>query len=290
MSGFRGQRVLVTGATGFIGSRVAHLLAAAGAELHITVREGSRRDRLGPLWDEVQRHQLDLVDADRVQRVVADVAPHYVFHLAKERAGATFEGEVAVTLRLAEALHGLKGLRAWVRTALSAREKFGQQGDGYVAAALAKKYGLPIVTLDLYQVYGPGQMRSDFPIKLIAAVLAGGGPTPEMVEGGGVQDFVFVEDVAAAYLAAGLAPQAQGESIPIGTGIGCTRGEVASRVLEKMDALPPGTGLPPRKEGDGGHPAKIEKAERLLGWKASTTLDAGLDQVIKWCRLSAQAS
>jgi dihydroflavonol-4-reductase len=71
-------RTLVTGATGFIGSRVAHRLAARGDELRVTTRESSSDEALGPL--DCERVRCDLLDRRAVRRAVAGV--DRVFHAA----------------------------------------------------------------------------------------------------------------------------------------------------------------------------------------------------------------
>src|SRR5262249_15299048 len=77
---YAGLRVLVTGATGFLGSHLVRALAAAGAETHTLVRT-TRIASLAPV-DRVRAHSCDLVDAAAVASVVSTVDPDLVFHLA----------------------------------------------------------------------------------------------------------------------------------------------------------------------------------------------------------------
>lgn len=76
--GARLSKVLITGATGFTGRYLAPLLAAAGHEVH-----GTSHDGQGAVFDgAVQLHAVDMTDAEAVSRVIADVAPVKVVHLA----------------------------------------------------------------------------------------------------------------------------------------------------------------------------------------------------------------
>lgn len=243
MKSLRGARVLVTGATGFIGSRLAARLHAAGAEVHLLARASSSGRKLGGLWETLPRHAADLSDAAALAAAVAACGPELVFHLAKEREGASFQKEAAATLRLAAALKArAPGLRRWVRTAHAVREDTGRGADAELCRAMEARFALPVVTLELYQVYGPGQDEKDF---------------AEVREGrGGAKDYVFVEDVVDAYERAALAPGVEGLRFEIGSGA---------------------------VSGDGqGHPADIRAAKERLGWAPRTRLADGLAKTIEW--------
>ena len=71
------NRVLVTGASGFIGSRCMPLLAGAGYEVHGVVPEGVEPNASGVTW-----HVADLLEPDQVLRLFADVRPTHLLHLA----------------------------------------------------------------------------------------------------------------------------------------------------------------------------------------------------------------
>src|SRR5215470_2670783 len=79
-SALSGQRVLVTGAAGFIGSRLCERLVAAGAEVHGVSR--SERDGTVRWWT------ADVTDAVALRAVVQAVRPDVVFHLAGLVSGA----------------------------------------------------------------------------------------------------------------------------------------------------------------------------------------------------------
>jgi nucleoside-diphosphate-sugar epimerase len=71
-----GRRVLLSGATGFIGSRVASTLVESGAHV-IAVHRGSTREGAGVEWRE-----CDLTDFDEVRRLLVELRPEVVLHLA----------------------------------------------------------------------------------------------------------------------------------------------------------------------------------------------------------------
>lgn len=284
MTALASRRVLVTGGTGFIGAHLVRRLLAEKADVHVLVRSEAlnKRGRLADSWKRVTRHVGSLDDPGSLENCVRKADPSGVFHLAKDR-GGSFEADVAKTMRLADALKwNAPGLSRWVRTAHAAREKFGRKGDAHLARLVWSKYQLPVVTLELSQVYGPGQGDGDFPTALIRDVLAG--KKPRIEPGGGVQDFVYVEDVVEAYVQAALRENLEGRTIAIGSGDGRTRSEVAYRLLEKLDVSPSGMGSPRAGARESGEPARLDDARRLLGWEPVTPLDAGLERTIRWVR------
>src|SRR5437868_10150122 len=93
-NGYAGERVLVTGAGGFIGFHLCHSLQAAGAKVHAVMRNDS-----GSIEPAVQRHCGDLSDGEWARELVSDLRPQFVFHLAGEVTGSRAAERVLPTLR-----------------------------------------------------------------------------------------------------------------------------------------------------------------------------------------------
>lgn len=260
----RGRRVLVTGASGFIGSALARRLVDDGALVSVLVRKTSSPARLGPAWKKVAPLVGDLEDEISLEAAVSAANPEVVFHLAKQRDGSSFARESAATLRLARVLKArAPGLRRLVRTAHDAPSR---EQD----AALAAGLGVPSVTLELYLVYGPGQPETDFPRNVLS------GARPRTFSGA-VKDFVWIGDVVEAYLLASHASGVEGLTLPIGTGQGRTEAEAAALALRLMGS----TDAPPEADGPGaGHPADPSSARRMLLWSPRVLLEQGLARML----------
>lgn len=158
--------------------------------------------------------------------------------------------------------------------------------EGY-ASVFTRTYGLPVVALRYFNVYGPRQdpaspYAAAIPI-FISRLLAGRRPT---VFGDGLQtrDFVFVEDVVRANLRALSDEVPAGEVFNIGSGTRVS-------VLELLQALNQvlGTNLEPEfappRPGDIRHSgADVRKAAERMGWTPLVSLLEGLHHTATWFR------
>jgi nucleoside-diphosphate-sugar epimerase len=211
-----GRRVLVTGATGFIGSHLVRRLAADGCDVHALVRAGSDARRVPPAGV-VTAHVAD-GDTERLVDLVAELRPAAVFHLAayfvaEHRApdvAPLVASNVLLTAQLAEAASAAGG-PAFINTGTSwqhyrdapympvALYAATKQAAEDVLAFYADATPLRVVTLRLFDTYGPADPRP----KLLAALRrAAAGETLRMSPGEQLIDLVHVDDVVDAYVAA----------------------------------------------------------------------------------------
>ena len=301
------RTVLITGGAGFIGSNLARWLTARGDRVRIL--DDLSIGHLGYL-DGVD-HDLrrgTLADAATVRDVVDGVDA--VVHLAA-RAGiddsvrdpiGTFEANVTWSLGVLEAAR-LAGVRRFVFASSNAaagdHEPPSDETDlprpvspygasklaiEAYAGAYAATYGMTTVSLRFSNAYGP---RSFHKRSVVAAwlrsALAG---EPLLIHGDGEQtrDLVYVDDLAAAMTAALDAPddRVAGELFQAGTGVETTIralaeaiGRAVGRELEIVHG--------PARVGDvRRNVAAVDKAARLLGYRAAVGLDDGLARTAAW--------
>ena len=135
-------------------------------------------------------------------------------------------------------------------------------------------YGLPYTILRLFNGYGPGQSFDYFVPSMVAKASA----TRKIVLRGAdtTKDFVFVEDVMEAMVRA-LKTDYVGE-INIGSGKQTKLEEVAQYIASKFDAkYERDANQPPETHMEAG----TTRAEKVLGWKATTPLEEGLDRTME---------
>ncbi|HEY6273084.1 MAG TPA: NAD-dependent epimerase/dehydratase family protein [Terriglobales bacterium] len=150
-------------------------------------------------------------------------------------------------------------------------------------------YGLPVVALRYFNIYGPRQALSN-PYTGVAAIFASrllNGNAPLVFEDGKqMRDFLSVHDAVQATLLAADRPEADGCALNVGSGQPTSVCEVASALARalKTDLAPALTGK--HRSGDIRHCfADIAAARRALGYIPQVSLASGLDDLVKWLRL-----
>jgi dTDP-L-rhamnose 4-epimerase len=162
-----------------------------------------------------------------------------------------------------------------------AATKFAQEN---LCAAWSAATGTPLSVLRLQNVYGPGQSltNSYTGIVTLFARLASAGQQIEVYEDGGiVRDFVYVDDVVRAFVAALARPPQSQRLLDIGSGVPMTILELAQTIARMHDAPEPiVTGA--FRDGDvRAAYADITAAERDLCWQPQQPLEAGLTALFR---------
>ena len=284
---WEGCWVLLTGATGFIGSHLLARLLDAGARVGVLVRPGREADMAG-----CRVCIADLTDAAAVRRAVEDIRPEVVFHLAA--AGVTdpfLPVETALRVNLWGTLNLLHALEGTARVVVARTPGEPLALNVYSASKAAawvfcrmyhRTRGWPIVGVMPFQVYGPGQPeRSLIPAAIIAALQGRDFP---IHPGEQVRDWVYVNDVVEGFLRAGLSSIGEGETFQLGTG----RGHSVAQVVKMIFALVGGPGKPlvgalPYRPGEVMEQvADPSLAQEVLGWEPQVALEEGLRRTIAW--------
>lgn len=266
----------------------------------------SRSLRPGPAAG-VVRWATDLTLADRADRLVRDVRPDVLFHLAGHASAVPGLDQVQPTLQkdLVAVVNVLcaaaeTGVGRVVLTG-SLTEPFADgpeeaPGSPYAAAKWAGSayarmfhalYGLPAVIVRPFMTYGPGQSPSKLIPHVTLALLRG--EVPPLASGRQPFDWVYIDDVIDGFLAAASKSGIEGSTSDLGTGILTTVREVVERIAVFTGAAPPAFGTLPDRPLERPRAARVEETRARLGWAASTTLDSGLARTVEWLRqLAAQ--
>ena len=156
-----------------------------------------------------------------------------------------------------------------------------------------RAYGRRVTALRFFNVYGPNQALSN-PYTGVLAIfgsrLINGNPPMIFEDGEQRRDFVHVRDIARACRLALQSPEADGEVINIGSGIGRTIHEVARMLAQATghsDIIPHRTGR--YRAGDIRHCfADVSLAKQLLGYEPQIEFADGLQEFAAW--LSTQVA
>lgn len=316
MGPFSDERVLVTGGAGFIGSHVTEALLEQGAE--VIVVDDLSTGSMGNLSHLEGAEGLRMIEANAATLPVAALEGVTMgVHLAAltevaasiEDPAGTVEVNVLGSVHVLEALHKAGARSAVVASSAAVygevpvpvaedgpHKPMSPYGAGKLAVDhfvqyYARHTDLAVCALRFFNVYGPRQHpRSPYSgvISVFTRAALLGEDLTIHGDGGQTRDFVNVTDIAKAILIALRTPEARGEPINIGTGHGISIEDLAREIISVA-------GSPSRIRHDTDRPgdirhsvAKIDKAESLLGFKASVPLRDGLVTTIEWMRSQQQ--
>ena len=289
------DRVLVTGGSGFIGSRVLERLRRDGLELHALSRTHESGEEQGVHW-----WRGDVADGEAIGKVFASVRPELVVHLAGETRAArgldlvspTFEANVVGTVNVLRAA-AEAGCRRVVLSGSLEEPDCADPSSPYAASKWAagvygrmfeRLYGLSVLNLRLFMVYGPAQrdVRKLVPYTILSLLQE---KAPEVSSGGREVDWVFVDDVADAFVAAVWAPGLDGRTLDIGSGTMHSVREIVERLTSLVaPQVEPRFGAVEERPDEQVRVADVETTAASLGWRPSTSLDEGLVRTIDWYR------
>lgn len=317
----KGERCLVTGGAGTIGSTIVdQLLAAEAAE--IVVLDNFVRGRPENLSGALASGKVKLIDGDiRDRQLVTTLMSgiDVVFHQAAIRiTQCATEPRLAMevlvngTYEIVEAAADAGARKVVAASSASVyglAEEFptGERHHPYANDTIygaAKTFnegllrsfsamrGLDWVALRYFNVYGPRMdihgLYTEVMIRWMERIEAG---QPPLILGDGAQtmDFVFTEDIARANLLA-AASNATGEVFNIGSGTETSLRELAEMLVRVMGRdLQPEFGPPRAVNSVTRRLADVSRAAELLGWKAEISLEEGLSRLVSWWRAEQAA-
>lgn len=303
------MKILVTGATGFVGACLARRLVRDGHDVHLFTRQQSNCWRIVELLPHVTEHTVDLRDADAVEGLVGRIKPEVIFHLATYGGFASQRNtKTIMDVNLGGTVNLLKscektGFARFINTGSSSEyghkgvpmreellpEPVGDYAVSKLAATLfcrseAVGKNLPVITLRLFSPYGPW----DDPQRFIPYVLSNflRGEVPRLANPAAVRDYVFVDDVVDAYLLAAESTLPPGEIYNLGSGRQHSLYYVVNIIREfvvtgrepvwgarEMQRLEPAAWV-----------ADIGKIRETLGWTPAVPLQEGLARTTDWFR------
>ena len=157
-----------------------------------------------------------------------------------------------------------------------------------ICLLFGRTYGLPVVALRYFNIYGTRQALSN-PYTGVAAIFASrllNRRAPLVFEDGlQMRDFVSVHDVIAANLLAIESDRADGHAVNIGSGSAISIREVASALSRTLDADLPSEITGKYRAGDIRHCfGDISKAREMLGYEPQIAFDQGISELANWLR------
>ena len=310
--------VLITGASGLLGSWLTAALLQRGATVVALVRDDDPGSRLfaESIGNRCRIVSGDLVDISDCARAINDHDVDVIFHLgAQTLVGpalrdplACFESNIRGTYNLLEAARRLSSLVKTVVVA-SSDKAYGESDTlpytedmplkgrhpydvskscaDLLSSTYARTYGMNVTIARCGNIYGGGDLNwSRIVPGTIRWLLAGERPILRS-DGTSVRDYVYVRDVVDAYI--GLAEQSarseiNGEAFNFSPESRATVLEIVQKIAQLMNVETEPIVLANSRSEIGAQTLDASKAKRLLGWSARWSLDDGLRETIDWYR------
>lgn len=305
------ERILVTGAAGFIYSHVAEHLADQGHEVYGI--DNLSIGRIGNVPNNIKFETVDMRDKDKVHDVVRDFRPTIIHHgAAWAHEGLSQFMPMLITENNYNAYLNLvvPAIRYGVRRIVmaSSMSVYGAQTppfnedmerapeDIYAIAktsmekateVLADVHGFEYTIIRPHNVYGPRQIIWD-PYRNVVGIFVNrimrGQPPVVYGDGQQTRSFSYIDDVAPYIAKAGFIDEAKGEIINVGPLEEYTINRLADVVIDAF-----GVDMEPRHEADRPREVKHayctnDKARRILGYHTSVTLEEGVGKMVEWAK------
>lgn len=312
------MKVLVTGGAGFIGSHTTERLLSEGHDVAILdcfndyYNPAIKRANVRGFADRVRIYEDDLRDAAAVERIVAEVKPDAVIHLAA-RAGVRpsidqpelyIDTNIKGTFYLLEAMrkHGCKrfvfassssvyGVNKKVPFAeddailqtISPYAMTKMAGE-QICSNYAQLYAIRCVCLRFFTVYGPRQ-RPDLAISKFTRAIEDGKPIDKYGAGNTKRDYTFITDIVSGILGAlnfngeplcSIYNLGGSQTVSLNELIATIEKAVGKKAI--INEMPEQPGDVPLTSAD------VSKAMRDLNFKPTTHAEEGIPKFVEWFR------
>ena len=301
------KKIFITGSTGFVGACLTHKLIDAHYEVHSIIRRESNLWRIKNIIDKINLHYVDLTDANSLEKLIQDITPNIVYHLATY-GGYPFQNDINKIIQTnirgtvnlvntcskidfdcfvntgSSSEYGLKSKPMREEDTLKPINDYGvsKAAATLYCQAVAKREDKPIITLRLFSPYGYYEEHTRLIPSVIMACLRGENPklsSPEQV-----RDFIFIEDVIDAYMKVTETSDIGGEIFNIGHGRQYSVGEVVNKIIKLTGSKvrPEWGNLPNPRIEPKVWQADISKTKDILKWEPKYNLEEGLNKTVKW--------
>ncbi len=306
------KRVLVTGASGFIGSHIVRRLIRDGHAVSVLARPTSSWQRLEDLRSSFTVIPVDITDKEALAPILRAQQPEWIFHMANAGlyGGASGTDDQVARVNVLGLINLLESLQevpyeVFINGASSAEygpkhapmketdlcEPMSMYAVTKLAATsyatmIARLKNKPIVSARFFSPFGPGDDERRLIPTLIRTMLAGKEATvaPEAM-----RDFIYIDDAVGALISLAEHPDKKaitGQILNIGTGVGLRARQVAETIAVATGVTPKivWNNAQVRYWDSSVWQADMTKTFGLTGWRPQTSFEQGIAATVSWIR------
>ncbi len=312
----KGKHILVTGADGFIGSHLVERLLDEGCKVKAFIYYNSFNN-----WgwldsfpkEKINKLEIfagDIRDSNGLRTAMEGI--DVVFHLAAligipfsyHSPDSYIDTNIKGTLNVIQAAKELKVEKVLITSTsevygtaqyIPIDEKHIRQpqspysaskiGADSIAESFYRSFGTPITIVRPFNTYGPRQSARAV-IPTIITQLLNGKTEIKLGSLRPTRDLLFVKDTVEGFIAIAKSDNVQGEELNIATGHEITIGELAEKIIDKLNPaakiICDEKRIRPEKSEVERLLGSNEKIKILTGWKPFYSLDEGISETIKW--------
>ena len=299
--------ILITGAAGFIGSNLTRSLLTKGLEVNIIIRNKTNTWRINDIIKDIKIHTVDLSDEIKVRKIINQIKPRTIFHLAAYGA-YPYQNEMEIiklinldcTINLLKACENV-GFKIFVNTGSNSeygiknsamKESDLLMPNSYYSVfksastlfcqyeSITKK--IPIITLRPFHVYGPYEEKTRFVPVLIANLLKG--KCPPLVSPNIKRDMIYINDAIDFYITVAKNKIELGGVYNLGTGIEYSIQDIVNTAIDiiGVDVEPSWNTMGNRSWDHEKWKADMTLVKNTYKWVPKINLFNGLEKTIQW--------
>lgn len=301
------NRILITGASGFIGACMTENLIIEGTDVAVVTRNINKAWRLNKFKNDVRIYNLDLCDEDSVNNMILEYKPNIIFHMATY-GGYYFQNDdkrilvnnIFSTFNLIKAIkkievdsfinigssseYGRKSSSMKEDDLLNPINTYGvsKSTNTLYCKMSALNYDLPIATIRLFSPFGYYEHKS----RLISSVILSclNDENPKLSSQKSVRDFIFIEDVIELIKKISLSNNICGKVYNCGTGKQHSVKEMVDAIIKVSGKklIPEWGKLESRKSDTNRWEADMSLVEKEICWKPKYSLEKGIKKTYEW--------
>lgn len=307
------MKVLLVGGAGFVGHHLEKALTERGHEVYVA-------DRFELQFRDSRHWTIDLEEPASIEAIIQGICPDCIFHLAAQSSvsrswqtpDATFKTNLLGSLYLFQAVanhipdtrfifigsgeeYGINCSEQYPFTEASPCDPrnpyaVSKLAAGQILDLLATRYQMKYVHLRPFNHYGPFQREgfviADFCAQIARAELGCGSRTLRVGNLAAKRDFLYIDDVIAAYCQLAEATVYPNRIYNLSTGKAHSIYEILT-FLQAMSNVPISIEIDPKKFRPVEVPVLVSSGEQMFqdfGWKPKYSLKSGLEQTLNWWR------